>query len=210
MLQAKWFTFGVVIRPIPELAAYAKRRKKKQESWGTYVSLTVLFHKRTENQYGSREVGCIFKIFRLACAHILPHAFCFDWKIMFARYHPLLFLLVCYPGICLLSAGCWRPSVCRGSVDCLLTVCWPCWPSVDHVWNVDWVLTMCRLSVGHLAPVGCQLRLSPTCTSFVGTALISDFRLVICDKERWTRWFVETKNTIASIMGHNTQQKQTL
>ena len=105
--------------------------KKKQESWGTYVSLTVWFHKRTENQYGSREVGCICKIFRLACAHILPHAFCFDWKTMFARYHPLLFLLVCYPGICLLSAGCWPPSVCRGSVDCLLTVCWPCWPSVD-------------------------------------------------------------------------------
>jgi len=88
-----------------------------------------------------------------------------------------------------------------------LTVCWPCWPSVDHVWNVDWVLTMCRLSVGHLAPVGCQLGLSATCTSFVGTALISDFRLVICDKERWTRWFVETKNTISSIMGHNTNNK---
>ena len=29
MLQAKWFAFGVVIRPIPELAAYANCRKKK-------------------------------------------------------------------------------------------------------------------------------------------------------------------------------------
>ena len=29
MLQAKWFSFGVVIRPIPELAAYANCRKKK-------------------------------------------------------------------------------------------------------------------------------------------------------------------------------------
>ena len=65
----------------------------------------------------------------------------------------------------------------------VLTVCWPCWPSVDHVWNVDWVLTMFRQSVGHLPPVGCQLGLSSTCTFFVGTALISDFRLSICDKE---------------------------
>ena len=29
MLQAKWFAFIVAIRPIPERAAYAKRRKKK-------------------------------------------------------------------------------------------------------------------------------------------------------------------------------------
>ena len=31
MLQANWLAFGVVVRPIPELAAYAKRRKKSEK-----------------------------------------------------------------------------------------------------------------------------------------------------------------------------------
>ena len=102
-------------------------KNKKQETRGTYVSLTVWFHKRTENHYGSREAGCICRMLRLTCAHVLPHAFCFDWLTTFARHHLPLFLL--------------RPAVdLLPSVAALWNVCWP---SVDHV---DRLLTVYRLS----------------------------------------------------------------